>query len=78
MDAPSNKTYGNCLLGLHCSQALSAETRANPCFFVVAGHQQEKSSTAYPQSAVEGLGTLSSVPTPFQEVSESSPNRIEL
>lgn len=28
-NAPSNKTYGNCLLGLHCSQKHSAESRAN-------------------------------------------------
>jgi hypothetical protein len=28
-DAPSNKTYGNCLLGLHCSQKRPAATRAN-------------------------------------------------
>jgi len=28
-DAPSNKTYGNCLLGLHCSQKHPAGNRAN-------------------------------------------------
>jgi len=28
-DAPSNKTYGNCLLGLHCSQKRPAASRAN-------------------------------------------------
>jgi hypothetical protein len=27
-DAPSNKTYGNCLLGFHCSQKAPAENRA--------------------------------------------------
>jgi hypothetical protein len=27
-DAPSNKTYGNCLLGFHCSQKDPAENRA--------------------------------------------------
>jgi hypothetical protein len=27
-DAPSNKTYGNCLLGLHCMQNTPAATRA--------------------------------------------------
>jgi hypothetical protein len=27
-DAPSNKTYGNCLLGLHCSQNPPAASRA--------------------------------------------------
>ena len=27
-DAPSNKTYGNCLLGLHCSQKDPAGSRA--------------------------------------------------
>jgi hypothetical protein len=40
-DAPSNKTYGNCLLGFHCSQKHPAETRANACFPLVAGYQQE-------------------------------------
>jgi hypothetical protein len=30
IDAPSNKTYGNCLLGLHCSQKHPAGNRANP------------------------------------------------
>jgi hypothetical protein len=49
-DAPSNKTYGNCLLGFHCSQKDRAESRANPCFQAVAGRQQAKSSTAYPQT----------------------------
>jgi hypothetical protein len=28
-DAPSNKTYGNCLLGFHCSEKHPAESRAN-------------------------------------------------
>ena len=28
-DAPSNKTYGNCLLGFHCSHKDRPETRAN-------------------------------------------------
>jgi hypothetical protein len=28
-DAPSNKTYGNCLLGFHCSQKHPAENRAS-------------------------------------------------
>jgi hypothetical protein len=27
-DAPSNKTYGNCLLGFHCSQKDPAQSRA--------------------------------------------------
>jgi hypothetical protein len=27
-DAPSNKTYGNCLLGLHCSQNTPGASRA--------------------------------------------------
>jgi len=27
-DAPSNKTYGNCLLGFHCSQKDPAGNRA--------------------------------------------------
>jgi hypothetical protein len=39
-DAPSNKTYGNCLLGFHCSQKHPAESRANTCFPLVAGCQQ--------------------------------------
>ena len=28
-DAPSNKTYGNCLLGIHCSHKDRPENRAN-------------------------------------------------
>jgi len=28
-DAPSNKTYGNCLLGFHCSHKHRPENRAN-------------------------------------------------
>jgi hypothetical protein len=27
-DAPSNKTYGNCLLGLHCSHKVWPQNRA--------------------------------------------------
>jgi hypothetical protein len=56
-DAPSNKTYGNCLLGFHCSHATLAATRINPGFFVVAGHQQGNPSTIYPQTPVDALGT---------------------
>src|SRR2546423_15305776 len=42
-DAPSNKTYGNCLLGLHCSQNDPAENRAVAGFVLVAALQQAKS-----------------------------------
>jgi hypothetical protein len=55
---PSNKTYGNCLLGLHCSQKDPAQSRANARFQRVAGHQQQKSSTGYPQSLVDCLGIV--------------------
>ena len=40
-DAPSNKTFGNCLLGFYCSQKASAENPAIPVFTVVASRQQE-------------------------------------
>jgi hypothetical protein len=46
-DAPSNKTYGNCLLGFHCSQKSRAANRAVARFLVVAGCQQDKLSTRY-------------------------------
>src|SRR5437016_4020097 len=61
-DAPSNKTYGNCLLGLHCSQKHPAEVRAIARFLVVAGRQHRNPSTGYPQKHVDGLGIVS---TPF-------------
>jgi len=48
-DAPSNRTFGNCLLGDHSNQKDPAGTRANACFPAVAVRQQEKSSTSYPQ-----------------------------
>ncbi|WP_298832009.1 hypothetical protein [uncultured Piscinibacter sp.] len=57
-DAPSNKTYGNCLLGLHCSQKHHAGDRANPRFVLVAMCQQEFPSTDYPQSLVDLLGIV--------------------
>jgi hypothetical protein len=40
-DAPSNKTFGNCLLVIHCSQNNPAENRAAARFVVVARGQQE-------------------------------------
>jgi Holliday junction resolvase-like predicted endonuclease len=58
VDAPSNKTLWQLLLGFHSSHSLPAKTRANTRFFVVAGYQQGNSSTAYPQSGVDGLGTV--------------------
>jgi Holliday junction resolvase-like predicted endonuclease len=59
VDAPSNKTLWQLLLGFHSSHSLPAGTRTNARFFVVAGYQQGISSTAYPQSGVDGLGTVS-------------------
>src|SRR6185295_8539804 len=61
-DAPSNKTYGNCLLGLHCSQKPPAASRVFPGFAPVAGCQQQFSSTAYQQCLVHTLGTVSDPP----------------
>jgi hypothetical protein len=58
-DAPSNKTYGNCLLGLHCSHKTPAGNRAVARFLVVAGGPQEKFYTDYPQLPVEQLGVIS-------------------
>jgi hypothetical protein len=58
-DAPSNKTYGNCLLGLHCIQKGPAANRAIARFLAVAGHQHEKSSTGYPQLLVDVMGIVS-------------------
>src|SRR5690606_16725943 len=55
-DAPSNKTYGNCLLGLHCSQKHPPENRAVARFPHVAGHQQRILFTACPQLLVDDLG----------------------
>jgi hypothetical protein len=40
-DAPSNKTFGNCLLGFHCSQNNPAANRAVARFLAVARGQQE-------------------------------------
>ena len=68
-DAPSNKTYGNCLLGLHCSQKHLAENRAVARFPLVAGHQQQISFTAYPQLLVDDLGI---VPLPAECVQRSA------
>jgi len=61
-DAPSNKTYGNCLLGFHCSQKNLAANRAVARFLVVADDQQDKLSTCYPQMHVDGLGIVSRGP----------------
>ena len=58
-DAPSNKTYGNCLLGLHCSQKTRAETAPLLDFSPLQCRQQEKLSTAYPQTLVDVLGIVS-------------------
>ena len=58
-DAPSNKTYGNCLLGFHCIQKTPAGDRAVAGFLAVARRQQEKLSPACSQSAVERLGVIS-------------------
>ena len=55
-DAPSNKTYGNCMLVIHCSQKRCAGNRTNAGFLLVAGFQQEKLYTFYPQTLVECLG----------------------
>jgi hypothetical protein len=66
VDAPSNKTLWQLLLGFHSSHSLPAGTRANARFFVVAGYQQGNSSTAYPQSGVDGLGTVFGVLTARQ------------
>jgi hypothetical protein len=57
-DAPSNKTYGNCLLGFHCSQKDPAGTRANAGFRVVVGCQHGQLSTRYQQFPVDVLGTV--------------------
>jgi Holliday junction resolvase-like predicted endonuclease len=66
VDAPSNKTLWQLLLGFHSSHSLPAGTRTNTRFFVVAGYQQGNSSTAYPQSGVDGLGTVSAGSTARQ------------
>jgi hypothetical protein len=58
IDAPSNKTYGNCLLGLHCSHKNPAANRAVAGFLVVARRQHERLYTTYPQMPVERLGVV--------------------
>ena len=58
VDAPSNKTLWQLLLGFHSSHSLPARTRTNTRLFVVAWYQQGNVSTAYPQSPVDGLGTV--------------------
>jgi hypothetical protein len=57
-DAPSNKTFGNCLLGFHCSQKSRPANRAVARFLLVAEFQQEKLSTGYAQTLVDGLGIV--------------------
>jgi hypothetical protein len=57
-DAPSNKTFGNCLLVSHCSQNNPAANRAIARFVAVASRQHEKPSTGYPQLLVDDLGTV--------------------
>jgi hypothetical protein len=74
VDAPSNKTLWQLLLGFHSSHSLPAGTRANTRFFVVAGYQQGKLSTAYPQSGVDGLGTVSQGSTPRKNRMKPSPD----
>ena len=59
-DAPSNKTYGNCLLGLHCIQNALAGGRAVAGFLVVARRQQEKLYPACSQTTVDRLGVIPS------------------
>ena len=54
-DAPSNKRYGNCLLGFHCSQKHRPGNRTSIGSPAVAGRQQGISSTTYPQVLVDLL-----------------------
>jgi Holliday junction resolvase-like predicted endonuclease len=75
VDAPSNKTLWQLLLGFHSSHSLPAGTRTNTRFFVVAGYQQGKSSTAYPQSGVDGLGTVFSGLTACQNNVKQGPSQ---
>ncbi len=56
IDAPSNKTYGNCMLVPHCNQKRTAGNRANTRFLLVADCQHEKLCTCYAQAAVHQLG----------------------
>jgi hypothetical protein len=74
VDAPSNKTLWQLLLGFHSSHSLLAGTRTNTRFFVVAGYQQGNSSTAYPQSGVDGLGTVSAdLTAPQNDMKQANP-----
>ncbi|WP_343627109.1 hypothetical protein [Roseateles puraquae] len=54
-DVPSNKRYGNCLLGFHCSQKALPGNRTSIGFPAVAGCQQGFLTTGYPQLAVDRL-----------------------
>jgi Holliday junction resolvase-like predicted endonuclease len=76
VDAPSNKTLWQLLLGFHSSHSLPAGSRTNTRFFVVAGYQQGNPSTAYPQSGVDGLGTVSAGSTPCQNKMKLSVARL--
>jgi hypothetical protein len=48
-DAPSNRTFGNCLLGLHCSQNESPGTRVIAGVPAVAAIRQQNLSTSHQQ-----------------------------
>lgn len=48
-DAPSNKTFGNCMLGFHCSQNTLCACSLLARWRVVAGCQQALLSTSYQQ-----------------------------
>jgi hypothetical protein len=54
-DVPSNKRYGNCLLGLHCSQKAQPGNRTSIGFPAVAACQQGFLTTGYPHVPVDLL-----------------------
>jgi hypothetical protein len=54
-DVPSNKRYGNCLLGFHCSQKGRPASRTSIGFPPVADCQQGFLTTGYPQVLVNRL-----------------------
>lgn len=72
-DAPSNKRYGNCLLGFHCSQKHQPGNRTSIGFPAVAARQQRFSSTAYPQVPVDRLWIK---PRPQRQPAIRSPNPV--
>jgi hypothetical protein len=51
------------MLGLHCSQKPPAASRIFIGFDVVAGCQQQKLSTTYPQDALNILGMVVTAPS---------------